>query len=132
MARTVLQVGADAQPDIESWVWSVVGPLNPAKGSPGPRHASQSYANTPAEPLWLRSEGVQLDCRGATKQATRAAAWEALWAVLALEGQTLSDGVCTSVVVVAAPFWSPEPSGQPRYVSRVSITGRPLSEPQGS
>lgn len=131
MARQPKDVTAEEQPDVEAWVWAAVDMLN---GASGPQHRTANFSLdwSPDVHGWIRSEGVQIDTRGPSKVAVKKAAWAAMRAVLALEGVTHADGVCTQVRVVSGPLWLPEPDGEPRYVTRVAVVAHPLTEPTGS
>jgi hypothetical protein len=77
---------------------------------------------------WLISTGIQLEAYGDLsgapgKAALRRALYVALGALRELPDQPAppEGPVVTAVLSQASGVWSPEPSGQPRYVASVTV-----------
>jgi hypothetical protein len=82
--------------------------------------------------LWLLTTGVQLEAYGDLsgapgKAALRRALYVALGALMELPDQAAPEGgpVVTAIRSSTAGSWSPEPSGQPRYVASVRVYSHP-------
>lgn len=82
----------------------------------------QQVGATMEYPNVVETATIQIDARAATKKAARDVAYEARSLLLRLP--YTEPGTAGRVAVVQGPSWLPEPDGEPRYVTTVTVTCR--------
>ena len=92
-----------------------------------PGVSSWCYAafQRPSPTGWLTEFSIQVDTRGTNKTAADARADNARRLICSLPWASWPGGVISSVDVIEAPFWLPDPDGAPRFVARYAVRVHP-------
>jgi hypothetical protein len=107
-----------AQPDLEAHVWAL---LESIKGV-----SMWAYAATQLDPAgWLFAYFLQVDARHKDKQSSRDLAERVRQVMARLPEVPWAQGCVCYLQCTEGPFWLPDDSAAPRYVTRYEVRVHP-------